>query len=143
MITSDFSAFAIEATVRSSPANPASVVQERTVRLMAQIAGECSSAGAYLIGNIKCLVDAGSHGHLAVSTTDPVGVPDRRGDLTGEIDEFLIKINVLLYGLDKVRIETIVRASIENELSFPGSSIELLEHEEHDHCHGEDHGHNH
>ncbi len=143
LITSDFSAFAGGATVRPPRPLEAKYLQAKMLNIVSRVAKECTRSGAYLIGNIKCILETKENGHLAITTTDPQEPPYWRGDLAGEIDTFSFKINVLLYGLNNVTIKRIVESAINDEIGSEGSMIDMLKVEHHEHHHDDDHDHDH
>ncbi len=137
MITSDFSAYAVRAIVHlPAPVMPEQV-RVRLVDLMNSIASECERAGATLIGHIKCVLDAGENGFLAVSVTDASGNATVRGEIKNGIGELNIVFNVLLYGLTRSRVQEIVDPLVKMRMSFEGARIKLEDLEkEHQHEHG-------
>jgi hypothetical protein len=155
MITSDFVAYALRVGVKVPAPLPPSLVKERLVELMKSIAAECDKAGSTLIGHIKCMLDAGEKGFLAVSTIDASGHATVRGELRGGIDELNVIVNALLYGLDRCKVQEIVDSLARKHLSFEGGEMELEDLDEAhshepssapilfdgiDHCHEHDDG---
>lgn len=125
MITSDFVAYALRVSVVSaSPVSP-ELVRDRLVALMNAIASECDKAGSTLIGHIKCVLDAGDKGFLAVSTTDASGHATVRGELKEGVNELNVIINVLLYGLARIRVQGIVDPLAREFMAFDGAQVHL------------------
>lgn len=125
MITSDFVAYSLRASVTStSPAAP-DLVRDRLVALMNAIALECDKAGATLIGHIKCVLDAGNKGFLAVSTTDASGRATVRGEMKEGVNELNVIINVLLYGLARIKVQEIVDPLVREHMTFDGAKVHL------------------
>jgi len=125
MITSDFVAYALRVSVAPpSPVAPG-LVRDRLVELMNAIAAGCDKAGATLIGHIKCVLDAGNKGFLAVSTTDASGHATVRGELKEAVDELSIIINVLLYGLTRIKVQEVVAPLARELMAFDGATVNL------------------
>lgn len=148
MITPDFAAYAVGADVHLHDPVPAAELTGRVERLLTNIALECVRAGADLIGHIKCIVETDGKGFLAVSVVDPSGAPHSRGQLHEGVKEMDVIVNVLLYGLQRSKIQEIVDPLVRKELTVPGGHLALedLDKHEHDHCdsdHDHEHGHDH
>jgi hypothetical protein len=140
MITDDFAAYAVGVDVHLHGPLRAVHVQEKVESLLVRIARECADAGAYLIGHIKCVVDAQEKGMLAVSTVDAAGQPHSRGSLEDGAEVLEIIFNVLLYGLTREKVQRIVDPLVREGLSFPGANLRIEDlgkghHHEHDHEH--------
>ncbi len=144
MITPDFAAYAVGADVHLHNGTSSAEMTRRIEGLLTKIALECMNEGADLIGHIKCIVETGGKGFLAVSVVDASGQPHTRGELQEGIKEMDVIINVLLYGLKRSKIQEIVDPLVRQELSVPGGHLTLEDLEKHEHAHGDDgHGHAH
>jgi hypothetical protein len=138
MITSDFSAYAVKIDVHLHDPVPSDEIRNRVEGLMTRIALDCLTAGADLIGHIKCIVETSGKGFLAVSVTTHDGKPHSKGRLDEGIKEMDIIVNVLLYGLSRKGIQDLVDPLALKEMAFPGATVEVEDLEkahEHDHEH--------
>ncbi|MBI0583244.1 MAG: hypothetical protein ISF22_03350 [Methanomassiliicoccus sp.] len=148
MITPDFAAYAIGIDVHFHRAVSVADLTGKVEGLLSRIASECVTAGAYLIGHIKCVVETDDKGYLAVSVVDAARPPQKRGGLEEGFGEADIIVNVLLYGLSRSRIQEIVDPLVHEMLSFPGAHLHIedleKEHQHEDHGdHDHEHGHHH
>lgn len=111
------------------------------------IAVDCVEAGTRLIGHIKCIAEVDSGRYVACSAVKHDGEAVCRGEFSGSARNLTLVINVLLYGLDRERVEVIVLKRARSVARMHGGSAELedLEYHDHecrpDHVHGAD-GHN-
>lgn len=145
MITSDFAAYAVGVDAHFDPPISGKELQGRVERLMARIAQECTREGATLIGHIKCVVETTGSGFLQVSVTEPSGRPMARGDLADHVPEMELIVNVLLYGLTRSKVKSIVDPLAMSELQVSGAELgieDLEKGHDHDHEHHE-HPHEH
>lgn len=148
MITPDFSAYAVNAELRSDRPMQAAELEAAVEGLLSHIAQACGAAGAVLIGHIKCVLETPQQGFLASSVLEPQGKPMSRGELRDGMTEAEVLINVLLYGLTREQVRGIVNPLAERELSLPGVRVKIRDLEEpgnlvHFHEHGSESDHYH
>jgi hypothetical protein len=131
MITSDFSAYAVKVDAHYRRPIRGKDLRAAVEDLMSKITLGCVNEGAGLIGHIKCIVETPGKGYLVVSITDSNGKPHSRGELLDDIDKMELIINVLLYGLDRKRIQGIVDSLALRELKVDGVKLEVEDLEKH------------
>ncbi len=146
MITDDFVAYAGKVHARfDSPKDPDELrsLVSRTISLVAK---ECMNDGARLIGHIKCIAEVDSGKYIACSVVSAENDAVCRGELEGSSKTLNLILNVLIYGLEKSKVEAIVVSSSRKVFKGNGTHVEFedLEFEGHEHCeegHGHDHDH--
>ncbi len=146
MISEDFTAFAGRVHVRfKEPQEP-----EEVKRLVSEeiqgVAKECVSAGTRLIGHIKSIAEVESGNYIACSAVSHETPATCRGELSGPSRTLDLVLNVLIYGLDKERVEGIVVDVSQRVFTTSGAEVrfENLEHIHIGHECDEDHrGHEH
>ncbi len=146
MITDDFVAYAGKVHARfDSPKDPVELrsLVSRTISLVAK---ECMNDGARLIGHIKCIAEVDSGKYIACSVVSAENDAVCRGELEGSSKTLNLILNVLIYGLEKSKVEAIVVSSSRKVFKGNGTHVEFedLEFEGHEHCeegHGHDHDH--
>lgn len=146
MYTPDFSAYAGRIHIVLRRPRGGAEISRSIEKLMSGIAVRCGEAGATLIGHIKSIAETEGGGYLACSATDSSGLVKCRGSLKDGTGDFSLVVNVLLYGLERERIEEIVEDEADGVFGGPDSEVKLedleVEHD-HDHEHGHDHEHEH
>jgi hypothetical protein len=146
MITDDFVAYAGKVHARFDQAKGADEIRSLVSRTISTVAQECMKEGASLIGHIKCIAEEDSGKFIACSVVSADSEAMCRGELDGGSKGLNIILNVLLYGLDKQKVERIVVRSAHSVIKGKGVHIEFedLEFKDHEHCEGEhEHGHDH
>jgi hypothetical protein len=143
LITDDFVAYAGRVHAHFDQTKGAEEIRSLVSRTISMVARECMRDGASLIGHIKCIAEVDSGEYIACSVVSADSEAICRGDLDGGSKNVDIILNVLLYGLDREKVEGIVSRSARSVLSGVGMHIEIedLEFEDHEHPgHGHDHG---
>jgi hypothetical protein len=86
------------------------------------IARRCQASGPSVIGHIKALALFDDHRYLRASVVSPCHPADLEGNPPGEFRQMEITLNVLVYGLERSAIESLV-ADVISEIgqSFEGS----------------------
>lgn len=144
MITDDFVAYAGRVHARFGRARTPDEIRDLVSRTISAVARECMAQGATLIGHIKCIAEVDSGKYIACSVVSAESEAMCRGEIEAASKRLDIIMNVLIYGLDKHKVEDIVVLSAKQVLSGPGVEVEFedLEFEEHGHCEsGHDHDH--
>jgi len=148
MITDDFVAYAGKIHAHFDQAKEADEIRSLVSRTISSVAQECMKEGASLIGHIKCIAEVDSGKYIACSVVSADSEAMCRGELDGSSRNLDIILNVLLYGLDKSKVEKIVVRSAHSVFNGKGMHVEFedLEFEDHEHCdaddeHEHDHGH--
>jgi len=143
MLTPDFAAYAGRIHVRFRKPRSGAHIQSLMQDFMSRTAIGCGEAGASLIGHIKCIVEADNGGYLVCSATDSSGRVRCRGSLKDGAYDLDLVLNVLLYGLDREKIEEVVARSSKDLMESKESKVEIedmdVEEHDHDHEHGENH----
>lgn len=136
MITDDFVAYAGRVHARFDKPRMPDEIRALVSDTISAVAKGCMKEGASLIGHIKCIAEVDSGKYIACSVVSAESEAMCRGELDGPSGRLDIILNVLIYGLDKKRIEGIVTKSARSAFKGKGISLEFedLEHEEHDHC---------
>jgi hypothetical protein len=144
MITDDFVAYAGKVHARFDRAKGADEIRSLVSSTISKVAKECMSEGAKLIGHIKCIAEVDSGKYIACSVVSAESEAMCRGELDGSSKSLNIILNVLIYGLDKKKVEEIVIRSAKVVFHGKGMHVEFedLEFDEHDHC-DDDHEHEH
>lgn len=144
MITDDFVAYAGKVHARFDRAKGADEIRSLVSSTISKVANECMSDGAKLIGHIKCIAEVDSGKYIACSVVSAENEAMCRGELDGTSKSLNIILNVLIYGLDKKKVEKIVIRSAKAVFQGKGMHVEFedLEFDEHDHC-DDDHEHDH
>ncbi|MDD1746268.1 MAG: hypothetical protein LUQ16_00735 [Methanomassiliicoccales archaeon] len=146
MITDDFVAYAGKVHARFDHAKQPEELRSLVSRTISMVAKECMDDGARLIGHIKCIAEVDSGKYIACSVVSADNDAMCRGELEESSKSLNLILNVLIYGLDKPKVEAIVVRSAKKVFSGKGVHVEFedLEFEEHEHCEGEhDHDHDH
>jgi hypothetical protein len=86
----------------------AEVVCSTINEVLYDIAAELRKTGCFLIGHIKALLDAGDFGQQFFSVTEFDKKPRCKGNISGNIDEAKLVLNVIVYGVGKDEIERAV-----------------------------------
>jgi hypothetical protein len=81
-------------------------LEERIKIFLSELAKALKSSGCDLIGHIKGLVDVANKGHFVFSLTSFNEDVDFKGDMVAGIDEAIMTINIIVYGIDRKTIET-------------------------------------
>lgn len=149
MLTDDFVAYAGKVHARFDHPQGADQIRALVSRTISTVAAECMRDGASLIGHIKCIAEVDSGKYIACSVVSAEGEALCRGELDGSSTTLSIILNVLLYGLDRQKVEGIVVRSARSVFNGHGAKVDFedLEFKDHEHCH-DDHdeaheGHNH
>src|SRR5512137_676627 len=108
MITDDFVAYAGRIHARFDHAKSANEIRSLVSRTISSVARECMKEGASLIGHIKCIAEVDSGKFIACSVVSAESEAMCRGELDGTSKSINIILNVLIYGLDKKKVEKIV-----------------------------------
>jgi len=145
MYTPDFAAYAGRIHVRFKKPRSATELQKLLQDFMSITAVGCGEAGATLIGHIKCIAEADKGGYLACSATDSSGNVRCKGEFSEGSRRLDLVLNVLVYGLERPKIEDVVMRASETVLEGKDSRVEVedLEVEEHHHEHDHEHDHEH
>jgi len=142
MYTPDFAAYAGRIHVRFKKSRNAAELQKITQDFMSTAAIGCGEAGATLIGHIKCIAEADKGGYLTCSATDSSGKVRCKGQFGEGSRRLDLVLNVLVYGLERAKIEDIVMRASRTVLEGMGSFVEIEDLDvEHDHDHDQDHDH--
>ncbi|HUL39236.1 MAG TPA: hypothetical protein VLU38_03005 [Methanomassiliicoccales archaeon] len=144
MITDDFVAYAGKVHARFDRAKGSEEVRSLVSSTISRVAKECMKDGARLIGHIKCIAEVDSGKYIACSVVSAENDAVCRGELDGSSKNLNLILNVLIYGLDKPKVEAIVVRSAESVFEGKGMHVEFedLEFEGHEHCE-EQHEHDH
>lgn len=144
MLTSDFVAYAGKVHASFAAPKEPNEIRSLVSSTISTIAKKCMSEGASLIGHIKCIAEVDSGKYIACSVVSAESEALCRGDLDAPSSGLEIILNVLLYGLDKRKVEDIVVRSAREVFTGKVTKLELedLEHE-HDHCDDEHEDHDH
>jgi len=99
--------------------------RDHLAKFLESIARRCEASGPSVIGHIKALALFDDHRYLRASVVSSRHPADLEGKPPGEFRQMEITLNVLVYGLERSVIESLVaEAGIEIEQSF-GGSIQL------------------
>jgi len=144
MITDDFVAYAGKVHARFDRAKGPEEVRSLVSSTISRVAKECMKDGARLIGHIKCIAEVDSGKYIACSVVSAENDAVCRGELDGSSKNLNLILNVLIYGLDKPKVEAIVVRSAESVFKGKGMHVEFedLEFEGHEQCE-EHHEHDH
>jgi ribosomal protein L14 len=144
MITDDFVAYAGKVHAHFDHAKLPDELRSLVSSTISMVARECMNDGARLIGHIKCIAEVDSGKYIACSVVSAENGAVCRGELDGSSKTLNLIMNVLIYGLDKPKVEAIVVRSAKSIFHGKGVHIEFedLEFEGHDHCE-DDHEHDH
>jgi hypothetical protein len=144
MITDDFVAYAGKVHARFDRAKQPKEIKALVSQTISMVAKECVNDGARLIGHIKCIAEVDSGKYIACSVVSADNDAMCRGELEESSKSLSLILNVLIYGLDKPKVESIVVRSAKKIFAGKGMHVEFedLEFEEHEHCEGE-HQHDH
>jgi hypothetical protein len=143
MLTDDFTAYAGRIKVKFTTAQKGDDLKRMVSETISHIALECVEAGTTLIGHIKCIAEVESGKYLACSVVTHDGAATCRGELTDGSKSLSLVLNVLLYGLDKEKVEAIVIRVAQEELAKHGGHVGLEDLEYHDPSHVCEDGHEH
>jgi hypothetical protein len=135
MITEDFTAYAGRIKVLYANPQKADDLKRVVSETMSKIAVGCVEAGTSLIGHIKCVAEVESGRYVACSVVTHDGAATCRGDLSDGSKSLSLVLNVLLYGLDKEKVEDIVIRMARDELGKNGGHVTLEDLEYHDPSH--------
>ncbi len=108
MLSEDFTAFAGRVHVRFREAKGPEDVKRLVAENISGIAKECVKAGTRLIGHIKCIAEVESGKYIACSVVSHDTPATCRGEIEGSSRTLDLILNVLIYGLDKEKVEGIV-----------------------------------
>jgi hypothetical protein len=144
MITDDFVAYAGKVHAHFDRAKGPDELKSLVSNTISKVAKECMSDGARLIGHIKCIAEVDSGKYIACSVVSAENEAMCRGELDGSSKSLNLILNVLIYGLDKPKVEEIVVRCARSVFNGKGIHIDFedLEFEGHDHCE-DDHEHDH
>lgn len=144
MITDDFVAYAGKVHAHFDRAKGPDELKSLVSNTISKVAKECMSDGARLIGHIKCIAEVDSGKYIACSVVSAENEAMCRGELDGSSKNLNLILNVLIYGLDKPKVEEIVVRCARSVFNGKGMHIDFedLEFEGHDHCE-DDHEHDH
>lgn len=144
MITDDFVAYAGKVHAHFDRAKGPDELKSLVSNTISKVAKECMSDGARLIGHIKCIAEVDSGKYIACSVVSAENEAMCRGELDGSSKSLNLILNVLIYGLDKPKVEEIVVRCARSVFNGKGMHIDFedLEFEGHDHCE-DDHEHDH
>lgn len=150
MITADFIAYAARLNVSFKGQVAAEDLRGLVSKTITDIALSCVKAGSSLIGHIKCIAEVESGKFVACSVVSHDGKAKCLGELDGS-HSLVIVINVLLYGLDREKVERIVFEQAKKVMASKDGKVELedlahedarsCEHDENDHAHEHEHHH--
>jgi hypothetical protein len=143
MYTPDFAAYAGRIHVRFKKPWGAGDIRNLLQDFMSRTAISCAEAGVTLIGHIKCIAEGDKGGYLTCSATDSSGKVRCKGELKEGSRRLDLVLNVLVYGLERPKIEEIVVRTSRAVLEGKDSQVEIedLEVEEHHHEHAHEHEH--
>ena len=79
----------------------AEIVCSKISGVLYDVAAELRETGCFLIGHIKALLDAGDFGHQFFSVTEFDKKPRCKGNISGNIDEAKLVLNVIVFGVGK------------------------------------------
>ena len=100
--------------------------RDHLAKFLESIACRCDASGPSVIGHIKALALFDDHRYLRASVVSSRHPADLDGNPPGAFRQMEITLNVLVYGLKRSAIESLVaEAGVEIEQSFDGS-IALL-----------------
>ena len=144
MITDDFVAYAGKVHAHFDRAKGPDELKSLVSNTISKVAKECMSDGARLIGHIKCIAEVDSGKYIACSVVSAENDAMCRGELDGSSKNLNLILNVLIYGLDKPKVEEIVVRCARSVFKGKGMHVDFedLEFEGHDHCE-DDHEHDH
>ncbi len=144
MITDDFVAYAGKVHAHFDRAKGPDELKSLVSNTISKVAKECMSDGARLIGHIKCIAEVDSGKYIACSVVSAENEAMCRGELDGSSKSLNLILNVLIYGLDKPKVEAIVVRCARSVFNGKGMHIDFedMEFQGHDHCE-DDHGHDH
>jgi hypothetical protein len=144
MITDDFVAYAGKVHAHFDRAKGPDELKSLVSNTISKVAKECMSDGARLIGHIKCIAEVDSGKYIACSVVSAENEAMCRGELDGSSKSLNLILNVLIYGLDKPKVEEIVVRCARTVFNGKGMHIDFedLEFEGHGHCE-DDHEHEH
>ena len=139
MITDDFVAYAGRVQARFDQPRDGDELTGLVSRTISSVAKGCMRDGARLIGHIKCIAEGDSGKYIACSVVSADSEAICRREMDERSMSLNLVMNVLIYGLDKARVEGIVVRSAREIFPARGMRLEFedLEHEEHGHCESE------
>jgi hypothetical protein len=109
---------------------------------VSEVARECMAAGTRLIGHIKCIAEVEDGKYIACSVVDEKADAACRGELSDGSHHLTILINVLIYGLDREKVEELV-AQVAKKVSAKQGGKARLEDIDQSHACDADHDHEH
>lgn len=144
MITDDFVAYAGRVHARFDQPKGASELKSLVSNTISSVAKECMQEGARLIGHIKCIAEVDSGKYIACSVVSAESEAMCRGELEDSSKGLNLIVNVLIYGLDKPKVEEILVRCARSIFSGKGVHVEFedLEFKDHERCQTE-HDHEH
>ena len=146
MITEDFTAFAGKLAIEFPKGKSGVQMKAVVSETVSQVAKECIAAGTRLIGHIKCIAEVEDGKYIACSVVDEKAEAACRGELSDGSRHLSVILNVLIYGLDRERVEDIVHDVAENVASKHGGKAKLEDIDPSHACeadHEHDHEHHH
>jgi hypothetical protein len=75
---------------------------------LSELTGSLREQGCKLIGHIKGVFEAGEKGQLFFSVTSFDQKTGYKGKLTGSLEEIDFALNVIVYGIERDRVEPLV-----------------------------------
>jgi len=81
---------------------------EAGVEFLKMLARGCQEKGVAVIGHIKGFLDLGGAGYFYLSTVGVEHSPSCRGVAAGETDNARLDLNVLVYGISRAEIASLV-----------------------------------
>jgi hypothetical protein len=135
MITDDFTAYAGKVHIVFDKKHKAEDLKALVSQTISGIAVSCVDAGTRLIGHIKCIAEVESGKYVACSVVKHDGEAMCRGELSDGSKSLTLVINVLIYGLDKEKVEEIVMKIAKDQATRHGGHLEVEDLEYHDHSH--------
>lgn len=112
--------------------------------LLQGIGDGCNSAGSCLVGHVKCLATFDNGEFIRASLVDPARPPELEGRVPDDVKAIDLILNVLVYGMKRSRIATMVRNLLSGP-AFVSMSFEVIpleqthEHNKSFHINGEPH----
>jgi hypothetical protein len=145
MISDDFTAYAGKIHASFDRAQKADDLKGMVSTTISQIAKGCVEAGTRLIGHIKCIAEVESGKYIACSVVSHDAEAACRGELADGSYRLDLVINVLIYGLDKEKVEGIVNATAHRVFEGHGARLEIedLEFKDPSHQCEDEHDHEH
>lgn len=105
----EFTPYAATLELKRETPLPAEKWGEAGAEFLKMLAQGCQEKGAAVIGHIKGFLDLGEAGYFYLSTVGVGHTPSCRGIAAGEIDNARLDLNVLVYGISRPEIASLVK----------------------------------